>query len=859
MSDSNLPPALPAGQTIGNHLCGELFDATRAPILVIDPDDGSVLDANGAAAAFYGWPVAQLRTMRIFDINVLPPNRVAEEMQHAAAEGRRYFHFDHRLASGAVRAVDVYASTTLLNERPVIISMVHDSGLTGSMRQSKLMALMTIEAARFGVLWFDREGLVVFANATVARMTGAHKDELIGQKAAIFSEQMAESDWQRIWERTMLTGVDTFRAHWNTKQRTGLIEVSTFPIQYSGQIYLVATIRDLASMSRLDQLLDLQYRVIEALAEGQALDTILDLITSGVDQIAPELISSIVMVDEQGYLRPGSAPGLPQAYCDAINGLSIGPDVGSCGTAAWLRKPVFVRDIAHDPLWAAYKDLALQHGLRACWSSPILTRLGQVQATFAIYYREVRDADRFHRRVVDACVHLVTLALSQREAEAQIHHLAFFDPLTGLPNRAMLAERAQHSILRAEREGRSMALLYVDLDRFKNINDSLGHQTGDAFLDIMGHRLDAVVREYDTVGRIGADEFVIVLANCNRQGAERVAGKVIGVVNEPITLGEHILVVGASIGIAVYPEDGADFESLMRNADTAMHQAKASPNRVFRFYHEEMNQAAAERLRMEAALRTALDEGQLLAHYQPQILIRDESLYGVEALARWMHPEWGMISPARFIPLAEETGLIEALGSWMLRETVAQLARWDAQGVRVPSLSVNLSPQQFRQEGLEHEVAALLDEFGIAPDRLTLEITESVMMLDEYHPLETLKALKQLGVCLSVDDFGTGYSSLSYLKRFPVHELKLDQSFVRDLGEDAEDRALASAVVRIGQSLNLSVVAEGVETAVQLAFLKEQGCDVAQGWLFARPMEASALSEWFWARQASPNCGIAAG
>ena len=590
----------------------------------------------------------------------------------------------------------------------------------------------------------------------------------------------------------------------------------------------------------------LQRDVLEAVALGRPLAAVMDLLCRGVETLAPEVICSVLSVDEDGRVHPLAAPSLPTSFSGALEGFSIGPRAGSCGTAAWRRQPVEVTDIANDPLWADFRELALPHGLAACWSTPILLGTDQVVATFALYYREPRGAAPFHRRMVQACAQLCQIAFMHDRHQREIERLAYFDGVTGLPNRTLLADRARQALLLALRSESPAALLLLDIDRFKTVNDSLGHAVGDQVLKHISKRLSGALRDSDTLARLGGDEFVALLPGCTVEDAMHVADKLRAVLEAPIPLdGSHARVqMTASIGVCGFPKDGQDLDQLLKNADIAMYEAKRAGRDCARFFLRAMNQALDERLDIEAALRHALSQGLLQLHFQPKIRLSDRRLVGVEALLRWHDAERGWVPPDRFIPVAEESGLINALDAWVLEQSCAQLARWRTQGVDVPGLSVNVSPQRFHQDDVAAHARALLARHGLAASDLTLEVTERLMLDDTSRPRAQLQQLHEMGVGVSVDDFGTGYSSLSYLKRLPVTELKLDKSFVRDLEQDADDRALSSAVIGIGRSLGLTVVAEGVETAGQRDLLLTMGCDAAQGWLFGRPMAPEALPGW---------------
>jgi len=434
----------------------------------------------------------------------------------------------------------------------------------------------------------------------------------------------------------------------------------------------------------------------------------------------------------------------------------------------------------------------------------------------------------------------------RQQAEEQVRHMANHDALTGLPNRRLLHDRLRQAIALAHRQQKSVAVMFIDLDRFKNINDSLGHATGDALLQEVGRRITAELREGDTVARLGGDEFVVVLPELkNANDAASVAYKLIGAFASPFALANVELRVTPSLGIAVYPHDGEDPETLTRNADTAMYHAKEMGRNNHQFFTEQMNVAAAQRFALEIKLHNALERGELQLHYQPRIAIDTRRTCGFEALLRWNDPEAGMIAPSIFIPVAEETGLIVPIGAWVLREACRQHMAWRAAGHTPLPIAVNLSPRQFRQPDLVDAVARILVESGIEAHYLTLEITEGSLMQATTHTLETLEQLNALGVGLSIDDFGVGYSSLSYLKRFPVDQLKIDQSFVRDIATDPDDAAIVSAIIGLAQNLQLNVVAEGVETEAQLAFIAAAGCNEAQGFYFSQPVPADEAAHRF--------------
>ncbi len=429
--------------------------------------------------------------------------------------------------------------------------------------------------------------------------------------------------------------------------------------------------------------------------------------------------------------------------------------------------------------------------------------------------------------------------------EEKIRHMAQHDTLTQLPNRALLHDRVGQAIAQARRNNEVLALLFIDLDRFKAVNDSLGHAIGDRLLQEVARRLLACSRASDTTARLGGDEFVVLLGDLDRpEAARHVAQKVLDALSEPVTLDGHALTVTPSIGICAYPHDGEDVETLMRNADTAMYHAKQTGRNNFQFFTQAMNEAAQARLQLENDLRHALERGEFTLHYQPQLDLKTGAIVGFEALVRWRHPRRGMVAPSDFIAAAEETGLIGPIGERVLHEACAQARAWQTSGHPQLQVAVNCSARQFQDEKFVQTVSRILRETGMPAPRLELEVTESVIIHHSEEVNARFQALGDMGVRISIDDFGTGYSSLSYLKRLAIHQLKIDQSFVRDISADPDDAAIVSAIIAIAHSLDLNVVAEGVETAEQLAFLRSVGCDMGQGYLFSKPLPAEEFERW---------------
>jgi diguanylate cyclase (GGDEF)-like protein/PAS domain S-box-containing protein len=453
---------------------------------------------------------------------------------------------------------------------------------------------------------------------------------------------------------------------------------------------------------------------------------------------------------------------------------------------------------------------------------------------------EVRDGNNAIINYIGLFSDISELRASQDRLDFEAHH----DALTGLPNRVLFHDRLEQVLARAHRHGEGVALLFIDLDHFKVVNDTLGHETGDLLLQEVAQRLVGCLREEDTVARMGGDEFVVIQQGITQPGeAGLLVTRLLREVSQPLALAGHNMAVSLSVGISLYPQDGEDVSTLLKNADTAMYRAKELGRNGYQYYSIEMSTAGVERLELESDLHRALERGELLLHYQPQVDLRDGRIIGAEALARWQHPDRGVIPPAIFIPLAEDIGLIGAIGEWALNTACTDAKAWQMAGLPPLRMAVNVSGRQIGNDYIVEKVAAALKRSGLKPQFLEIEVTESVVMKDATRAISTLNALKELGVALAIDDFGTGYSSLSYLKRFPIDKLKIDKSFVDGLPEDQDDAAIATAIIALAHSLKRTVIAEGVETESQRAFLCAHGCDEMQGYLFSKPLPAQQFVE----------------
>lgn len=718
---------------------------------------------------------------------------------------------------------------------------------------------------------------------------------------------------------------------------------------------------------------------VSSVALDRPLPHILEDICTRMEKLLGKgAICSVMLLDaDDEHLLPGAAPSLPAPYWEAITNAPVGPDSGSCGAAIFHRRPVFVEDIAHDPLWKDYRDIAMQHGLRACWSVPVVTAFQSVLGAFAVYYPTPRTpGDAEKHKILDA-VDLIALAIDKkkmeqslaesedryrsvvtnltegimvvapggqiltcnpsamrilkitdihstgrrhryfkrivnedgsemrlgddpasvvfrtlapimnlsigmelrdrsvvwllvnvmpiigsdseaatavlisftdttevRETQRQLHYLASHDALTGLPNRHQLNQRLSHALTHARRSNHRVAVLFLDLDRFKNVNDTAGHTAGDNLLKDVASRLSSCIRTSDMLARLGGDEFVIVAeAFDNAAHLKEMAERVLARIREPFHVEGHEYYLGTSIGISVFPHDGDDCATLLRCADSAMYYAKESGRNNFQFFTTELNVRAQHRYALEKNLRRALQEEEFLVYYQPKICLKTSRIVGAEALIRWQMPDIGIIAPNEFIPISEEIGLILPMGRWVLEQACRQTQLWRQQFAPDLVVSVNISPRQFQDPGLSKSIQQALTDAGLSAAGLQLEITEGLLMGEVELLLPVFNAIKELGISISLDDFGTGFSSLSYLQRFPIDNLKIDRSFIRDIPGNQDSVTLTNTIIAMANALGMSVTAEGVEKAEQMFFLADSGCQQMQGYYFSRPVPAQEFEK----------------
>ncbi len=783
----------------------QMFENNRAVKLLIDPESGGIVDVNMAACDYYGYTRDELLAMHIWDINVRGEEKMRLELSRAVSSERTYFQFRHMLASGEIRDVEVYTGPIDIGSRKMLFSIVHDINerkrAEKALQQSEEKYRVIFDYAPVGIYQAARDGRLVTANETLARMLGYDSvDELLTKNLErdIYLDTRQRDELIRRFEPYAYA--NNVELQWKRKDGTTIwVQLNAHGVRSShGSLFFEGFVYDVTERKQVEELLRKQSAAITASMDGIGIlnerleftyvnDSLARLFGYGdhsvligrslCDLYEPQeqvrFITSIVpLVEQRGRWR-GEATGLRR---DGVN---------------------FPQEIS-------------------------LTAIGGGDMVCVV--RDITE---------------------RTYAEEQIKHLAYHDALTNLPNRLLFKDRLTVALSHAQREGARLAVLFLDLDRFKVINDSLGHNIGDQLLQAVAARVHACVRDSDTVARLGGDEFTVLLPRLHRSDdAAPVAAKIIEAIRYPFHIEGREFFITTSIGISLFPEDGINAESLIKNADTAMYQAKERGRDNYQLFNALVNADALQRIALEHGLRKAMTSEELQVHYQPIFDMRSGRTTGMEALLRWTHPQLGSIPPTTFIQLAEATGMMIPIGSWALREACFQAKAWHDAGHHALSLAVNLSVTQLQQVDLVDRVRTILAETGFPAASLELEITESSAMQSPETSIRTLFELKKLGIRISLDDFGTGHSSLSYLKRFPIDTLKIDQSFVHDITTDPDTAAIVTAIIAMAHSLRLKVIAEGVEYPEQEDFLRHHGCDQMQGFLMTPPVAASEFLQF---------------
>ncbi|MBT2970380.1 MAG: bifunctional diguanylate cyclase/phosphodiesterase [gamma proteobacterium symbiont of Ctena orbiculata] len=607
-------------------------------------------------------------------------------------------------------------------------------------------------------------------------------------------------------------------------------------------VRLVGTHVDITERKKTESYLEKTAEILEMIATGQPAAVIYDRIALMYEGRHPGMRCSMLEL-ESGKLLHGGAPSLPKDYCDAVHGLENGPNVGSCGTSTYTGKRVLVENIETDPKWAMIKHIALPHGMRCCWSEPIKNSSGKVLGAFGMYYDFPALPNEEESEDLKSAARLAGIVMERDQAQKRIRVLAYTDELTGLASRVRFYQQLEESIKSSDRNGRRFALLYVDLDDFKGVNDSLGHDAGDQLLKEIAKCLRSISREIDFVARLSGDEFCIIVKDVDDDyAAAHVAQRCLEMISEPIELSSRKFTPTCSIGIAHYPDDGENMSTMLKAADTSLYSAKELGKNQYAFYKPELTRKAEHRFRVEQALREAVEKQQLSLVYQPQIEMSSGEIIGVEALSRWNHPSLGHIPPREFIVTADRIGMIKPLTEWVLYTACNQAVACRKAGIPVIRMAVNISPNHFLDNDFVLLVKRIIEETGMNPNELELEVTENVVQTDPQN-LSVFRDLKELGVLIAIDDFGVGYSSFASLKHLTADYLKIDRHFVSDMLHDKETQLLIASMIDLGHKLEHRIIAEGVEATEQYDMLNNMGCDIAQGYLFSKPIDAEEIMQ----------------
>jgi len=591
----------------------------------------------------------------------------------------------------------------------------------------------------------------------------------------------------------------------------------------------------------VERLQSLQNAILESIARGEELAAVMTALCEQVEALTPGVLCSVVTIDDDFRLRPIAGPSLPSSYGEAINGIRIGPRVGSCGTAIYRKSPVEVTDIASDPHWEGYRELVLPLGLRSCWSSPIAARDGRVVGSFAFYYRDPRGPTPLERRIVETCVHLCAIAIEHEEVNTRNHRLAYFDTLTGLPNRA----RFNEAIAQATSRSRSgFGLMLIDIDHLKAINDTMGHAVGDLLIEAVGSRL-AAVAPGGTAFRIGGDEFAVLLPGCDKAGQLRGTASAIlaAMQGPPLDCEGTTIVPSVTIGGAIAGEDGADSVTLRQNADFALYHAKETRRGGYVRFRAGLRTSMTRRIQTIRTVDEALSAGRLVPYYQPIVRLDTGEITGMEALARLRLDDGRVVAAAEFQDALLDPKLAYRISSQMLATVPADMAQWLREGLPIRYIGINVTSADFQKGDLVQRIVKAFERAQLPLEHLVVEITEQVIMGGRRDGVaRTMAALRERGILVSLDDFGTGFASLTHLLDFPVDAIKIDRSFVGNIDGGKRSGAIVEALIGIAGRLGMRLVAEGIESESQARRLAAMGCPLGQGYHYSRPMPAEAVA-----------------
>lgn len=632
-----------------------------------------------------------------------------------------------------------------------------------------------------------------------------------------------------------------------TFSQTSLIEFSTIIVTLlMANMFAYFSARNISeqhvSLIKSERLGRLRNKILELIVGSQKLEDILEFIVNSVEQESSGVMCSISLLDKSGkFLVVGAAPNLPKEIVKQIDKVEIGPEGTSCVAAAYYRKRIVVENISSDHRWALLTGSAEKYGLGSCWSEPIISSNGDIIGVFGIYHHTHYLPTDQDFLLVEQFAHLASISIEREKNSVLIWEQANFDSLTGLPNRNMMRSHLEQLISRAHRDNEKIAIAFLDLDHFKDVNDTLGHHIGDALLKETAKRIKQSIRKNDVVARLGGDEFVIIMSNVkDLKGVDVVAQQLLKSIALPYYLINEVVHTAVSIGVTIYPDDGVEIDDLLKNADQAMYGAKNLGRNTYHYFTQSMRQEAVSRMQLIQDLRQAISSEEFFVVYQPIVNLQNNTIYKAEALIRWHHPKMGIVSPLDFIPLAEETGLIIDISDYVFRVVLLDVKQWRKNVDPDFQISINTSPIQYKKDtgNILHWKDMLIND-ECSNDAIAFEITENLLMENRQGVSEILTLVKKAGIPISIDDFGTGYSSLSYLKTYDTDYLKIDKSFVQKMSEDSKDLALCEAMIVMAKKLNIKVIAEGIETKEQRDILKNIGCDYGQGYYFSKPIVKS--------------------
>ncbi len=817
-----------------------VFVANRSIQLLVDPEDGSIVDASDAACDFFGCGLPELVGRRLAEIDLAGETDVREAI--AAAMSGRSYRFDRRLRfpSGETREIEAYGGPVAAGGRPLLYAIVHD--VSGERRSEEALRRQTavFEAAMDGMAVLDAEGRFLSVNRAHARIYGFDSpEELLGRCWEILYD---ERERRRLASEVLpaMRASGTWRGQALGRRRDGSAFEQELSLTALADGGLVCVVRDVSEQRRAERLQRALFRVAETGNRVENTDELYPALHAIVGELMYAQNFYIALWDqERGEV---SFP----YWVDELDPPPAPEPLGRGLTAHVLRtgKPLLA-----DP--STFAELLAEGAVERLgadavdWLGVPLQSGGRTYGALVVQsYSERHRYTPEERELLTFVSQQIARAIERKRAEEEIRRLAFHDPLTGLPNRRLFRDRLEVALARARRHGGRVGVLFCDLDRFKTINDSMGHEAGDQVLQAVAVRIAESLRGSDAVARQGGDEFAVLVDDVpDASGVVQVAERLMSALRKPFVVGGRELWTTASMGISVFPEDAETPDRLLEQADVAMYRAKEKGRDAFELFTPELLERASETMALESSLRAALAAGELALHFQPIVDCVSGRVRACEALVRWRR-EGVFVPPESFVPLAEVTGLIVPLGTWVLRSACEQARGWQRAGFGGIAVSVNLSTRQLQHPELVDDVARVLAESGLEPGSLELEMTESHALLSAETTAHVLARLRALGVRLAIDDFGSGYASLSYLRRLPVHSVKLDRAFVRGIPYDPDNTAIASGVIDMAHALGLEVVAEGVETEEQRAFLERWGCDRLQGFLVSAALPPAELEAW---------------